>query len=381
MIPEKPWSPLRIGLVGLGEQMMDNLLPALIMQQNVLVVATCDIESHKVEALPPSIRQTARHYTDFKHMLNDADLGLDAVIVAASPQLHFEVSMMAMKNSICPWVEKPPSETTPQLLELISMSRAKGLTTGVGVNYQWAPAIQKLQELLKRETFGRPLRATIYHRADKPKEPIWGLNSTLRSFNLAQTIHSAYLSTTLSGNKIEKIFATCDERPLDNRWLWVFASVKFQNGFIADIVANNSAPHFDHKIEVWTDSGSLLEVTGLSTLSVETPVHVQESNCRTCGPLPTCFMDKRVKTTLFQSPVKAHTRGYFEQFEAFLSAVTSTAPFESDFESLIPTYKILDQIELPESMEWHRHSSPSPASRDTVWNRFTRSLLNNLLFW
>lgn len=371
----------RIGLIGLGEQMVENLLPALAMQMGGVVVGVCDIDRSKVDNLPPLIGQTAKRYTDYKAMLNDPNLGIDVVIVAASPQLHYEISQLALKNGICPWVEKPPCETSGQLVDLVRLSQELGLTTGVGVNYQWAPAIKKFRGFLKTQRFGRPLRARIFHPADKPKEPIWGLNSVVRSFNLAQTIHSAHLATTLGGEGISRIRAFCDDRPLENRFLWVEASVQFNDGLIIDVVATNNAPHFAHNIKVWTDTGSLLEVDALSNVSVETPVHVQKSNCQQCGPLPTCFMDKKTKTTLFQSPVKAHTRGFFEQFEAFLSAVASKAPFESDFASLLPTYEILDQIEGSGSIEDRPTDSPPSRRRTTVWNQFAKAILNTLMFW
>ena len=47
-LKSRPKKILKVGLIGLGEQSWDNLLPSLVLNQGVVIDSVCDIDTQKL---------------------------------------------------------------------------------------------------------------------------------------------------------------------------------------------------------------------------------------------------------------------------------------------------------------------------------------------
>ena len=95
-----PGGPVRLGYVGLGGQ------GRVLLEQTDArygeVVALCEINPAQMqkadEALAKAGRPMARHYEDWKEMIDKEDL--EAVVIATPLHLHAEISIAALEAGL-----------------------------------------------------------------------------------------------------------------------------------------------------------------------------------------------------------------------------------------------------------------------------------------
>ncbi|EGH29799.1 dehydrogenase, partial [Pseudomonas syringae pv. japonica str. M301072] len=70
---------LKVGIVGLGAQMQENLLPTLLQMPDIRIVSVCDSDRGRAEQINRFV-SNVMITDDFDDML--ANAGLDAVVMA-----------------------------------------------------------------------------------------------------------------------------------------------------------------------------------------------------------------------------------------------------------------------------------------------------------
>ena len=119
---------IHVGLVGIGTQMQEHLLPSLRQMPGIRIAAACDRDAARAA-------QIHRFVPDVPTMesvpaMLDA-VTLDAIVMACPPQAQREMSMRAMQRGVGVFVAKPPCLTLHELQGLIDMARQCGVRTGV----------------------------------------------------------------------------------------------------------------------------------------------------------------------------------------------------------------------------------------------------------
>lgn len=176
---------LNIGIVGLGEQFSDNILPAIVSTSNTRIKAVCNIDEGRMKSY--SRQLGVNGYTDFNKMFTEENL--DGVIAVSYPNVHYNVIKTAIRMHIPILVEKPPVESTQQLMDLLrSADDNNSRPVVVGLNFGFSESFLKLRNVIDKQELGDILSVNIVHYADKPKSSLWGL-SNIRSTLLAQAIH------------------------------------------------------------------------------------------------------------------------------------------------------------------------------------------------
>lgn len=323
---------LKVAVIGIGEQSWDNILPSLAQIQNISTVATCDINKNRADLA--AIKYGAKPYYDYKTMIENEEL--NAIVVASYPDVHYKVAKLALEKGIAVFIEKPPTFTLEELEELISTNK-HNVTTGVGLNFNYAEAVNIFDELCIKEAFGKIRFLSISHYGNKPKEPLWGLKSTVKSFLLAQAIHPIGFMTKY-GNTIKEYDIKTINKDGD---LFVSGNFLLENEagdqIISNLATGNMSPHFMWRVELITDKSIVIRINSLWEFEIF------DSN------KATNLIDKpkRWKDVWNPSPLSngyART-GYFHQFSEFFNCIKSGKPFESSLEKLIPVYHILNILE------------------------------------
>jgi predicted dehydrogenase len=329
---------MNIGFLGVGEQGLQNLIPALQQIDGTRVVAVCDQSRTRAERAGARCGGS-RVFESIPEMLDARfdDRPLDAVIAAAYPQVHIDLAEHALARSIPVFVEKPPCYNRAQLVRLIDRARKAGVATGVGLNFRFATAIQRLQELIAAPAFGGVAYIDVLHTANKPRMPLWNAASTARAVLLAQTIHALDLAIALGGGQV----ATCDHRIVEETGdgLLTEVSIEFASGALARVLSGNLFPDFTFFLRVVGRKGHMATINNFWELDYKAE---GQSG-------PDGRDNKRWRNGWHPSPLDSgHARtGYVGELASFLASIKSRERFACDFASLIPTYDIIEAICQP----------------------------------
>lgn len=320
---------LRVGVIGVGEQTVNRLLPALLALPKVRIAALVDPLRERRDALAARLGVSAG-FDSVAQLLAEGEV--DAVVAACPPQAHEQIAAAAIAAGIPVFVEKPPATTTATLVELAAAAAASGVVTGVGMNFRWAAPVRRIRALLDGGAYGRPTGIVVRHVASKPRAPMWGL-SLLRSFLLTQAIHPVDLLLQLAG---EPVVDSHVVRKVGSAGAIVGLQLSFAGGGVGSLVCGSQAARFESRVEVATSSGATMCVTGLGELTV------------TGGLVPPEIGDPRGWSQLWRpSPLDiGFDRTEFgAELAAFSRAAAAGADFSPGLTDLLPTYGILDRIE------------------------------------
>jgi phthalate 4,5-cis-dihydrodiol dehydrogenase len=254
-------SKISIAVIGCGEQAVENLLPSLMQVDSASIVALCDIDETKAAKAACSFRN-AHVFKDYKDMFSK--LNLDAVVLAGPPQMHFDAAQLALRNDKHVFVEKPPTVTTNELLQLVSLAEEKNLITAVGHNMRYATACLEMQKIVSSEPFGNLLSMDVRYLAAQPLGTRWELNSVLRSFLLSHAIHGIDLLIAYMG-PVSGVSAKAVE--LENGATLVSTLFRFRSGKIGTLIAGTCAAHFQINIHLMSDTSKTIHVENLRRLT------------------------------------------------------------------------------------------------------------------
>ena len=240
-------SRIRVGVIGLGEQMQENLLPGLQSVGGVDVVAVCCRHEEKARAFARrhGIERASGSWREVLH-----DTAMDAVVVAGPPSLHYEVLIYALDRGLHAFVEKPPAEGLPQLRELIEME-AKAGSTGckvfVDYNFRFGPAYRMMREVLAG--YGEVACAKVRFITSKPRVPMWNWGSVLRSYLYSIAVHPVEMVVDLFG---EPSGVTAAIKMLTGGCLALHIGIDFVAGGRAELDLGNYGNKFDFSCELVT---------------------------------------------------------------------------------------------------------------------------------
>ena len=320
---------IKVAIVGAGAQTRENLLPALLQVPNVRIVAVCDQMYSRAEEVRQFV-EGAQLFDDVESMLGEIDL--DAVVLACPPQAHRDISILAMKRGIHVFVEKPPCFTLAELRQMVELAEQHKVITAVGLNFRFARPMQQVRSILAGESFGKLVHLQINHYASKPRTPLWGMSSTLRSFLLAQAIHSIDLVSAFGG----EIARTGSSVQFDGDALLARINVDFKSGVSAAVLTGTMFPYFEFEMKLISDRSKMIAIDNLWNITLHENGHTS----------PTTGPDKRWRSAWQPGPLDSgyERSGYLGELLKFFEAIRTKAEFEGSFKSMLPTYEVIDSV-------------------------------------
>ena len=125
---------VRIGIVGvkgMGGGHLRNLVGPEMKDDNVEVVAVCDLwETARLRAKATAQLPDARVYTDYRRMLEQDDI--DAVVVATPDHWHGRIGFDALLAGKNLYIEKPMTRRLDEAFRIHDAAKETGLTVQVG---------------------------------------------------------------------------------------------------------------------------------------------------------------------------------------------------------------------------------------------------------
>ncbi len=141
-----PGGPVRLGYVGLGGQ--GRVLLEQTDARFAEVVALCDVnpaQLHKAdEALEKAGKPLARHYEDWKEMIDKEDL--EGIVIATPLFLHAEISVAALEAGVHVLCEKMMARDVAGLRSMLEASRRTGRLLEIGHQRHYNPVFRAAYE-------------------------------------------------------------------------------------------------------------------------------------------------------------------------------------------------------------------------------------------
>ena len=334
---------LNVGIVGIGAQTLENLLPALLQIADVQIIAACDSILSRAELVRGYLTDV-KIFTDVEVMLSAVEI--EALVLACPPEAHRDISLLAISRGINVFVEKPPCFTLSELRELVKAAEHNKVVTAVGLNFRFARPIQQIRQITSGGLFGKARHLQINHYANKPRAPLWGMNSTLRSFLLAQAIHSIDLATVFAHSAITHIDSVV-QREKDA--LLARINIQFASGMSSSILTGTMFPYFEFELKIVSDHSTMITLDNLWGITVH---EVGYSS-------PMTGKDKRWRSTWQPGPLDSgyERSGYLGELIKFFESIREGRDFEGSFLSMIPTFEVIEHVCKNNSIQQEKISS------------------------
>ncbi|WP_202081603.1 Gfo/Idh/MocA family protein [Caldalkalibacillus salinus] len=154
-------SKLKVGVIGCGSIAKHRHLPEYHHNQEVEIVALCDIVQSRVNELADEYG--AQAYTDYHTLLAEADV--DAVSVCTPNALHAPVSIDALqagKHVLC---EKPMATSREEAKRMIETAKQYDKKLMIAHNQRFVPSHQKAKTFIEQGELGKiySFRTTFGH--------------------------------------------------------------------------------------------------------------------------------------------------------------------------------------------------------------------------
>ncbi|APZ35622.1 hypothetical protein BOH66_16325 [Microbacterium aurum] len=249
----------RIGIVGFGEHVREALIPALAGTQASVVRVGCDPENRSALEAAQSIR-IVDTYRDVVHAGD-----VDAVIVAATPQLNSLVLDECLVAGKPVFVEKPMAVSVEDSQRFRDATR-NGHIVGVGHNFSFSPAIMQLKRWADGSTFGDFTIGSLSFHASKPNGARWGLVGDRYSFLLSHATHALDIATLILGAETRIEHANMHTLGNGNHAL---VATLGGSGGVLNLHVTNAAPRFSLDISLVGSERKRVSSRGLRYVDYE----------------------------------------------------------------------------------------------------------------
>ncbi len=157
-------NPIRWGVIGLG-YMAETFSCAIDGNKEGVVYAVASRSRDKAKAFAAK-HGGCKAYGSYSEMLNDKDLHLDVIYIATPVKYHYDHIKLCLEAGFNVLCEKPITNTSEQLDELIELARKKGCFLMEGMWMKCLPSFQKACSWIKEGRIGELelVRADFYKR-------------------------------------------------------------------------------------------------------------------------------------------------------------------------------------------------------------------------
>lgn len=139
---------LKVAVVGLGDIAKIHI-PAILSNQNVELVAVCDVDEALKDFVP-----NVRFYTDYLKMLEEE--ALDCVHICLPHYLHFPVTKACVEKGVNVLQEKPLSLNIEECKELLELEKKnKNVKICICFQNRFNETVEKLQGIVKSGKYGK----------------------------------------------------------------------------------------------------------------------------------------------------------------------------------------------------------------------------------
>jgi predicted dehydrogenase len=257
----------------------------------------------------------------------EADLGsIDAVIVAAPTQHHFDLAMSIIDNGTPLLVEKPLAHVFARSAELVQHALERRTPMMCGLLERFNPAVRTAAEIANH-----PLRIATVRHSPYSTRITTGVGSDLLIHDLDLVLRLVGEYPTSAHGQFGYFAATSAPGSEDV----AEASLKFPSGRLAVLSASRTSQHKVRTLSI-AERERLLEVD-LVRQSITIYRHIDNATFDESAGYS--------QQTIMEIPVIRHTGEPLQlQLEHFLRLLRGEIDDEAELKSLIPPHQLLDEL-------------------------------------
>ncbi|AJI23844.1 Gfo/Idh/MocA family oxidoreductase [Priestia megaterium] len=142
---------VKIGVIGCGSIAQHRHLPEYKMNEQVELVAVCDINTERANSVAQQYGLKA--YTNYEELL--ASGTVEAVSVCTPNYLHAPISVAALNSGVHVLCEKPMATSEEEAKAMIEAAKTNGKKLMIGHNQRFVASHQKARELIEKGEIGK----------------------------------------------------------------------------------------------------------------------------------------------------------------------------------------------------------------------------------
>ncbi|MET3688840.1 putative dehydrogenase [Priestia megaterium] len=142
---------VKIGVIGCGSIAQHRHLPEYKMNEQVELVAVCDINTERANSVAQQYGVKA--YTNYEELL--ASGTVEAVSVCTPNYLHAPISIAALNSGVHVLCEKPMATSEEEAKAMIEAAKTNGKKLMIGHNQRFVASHQKARELIEKGEIGK----------------------------------------------------------------------------------------------------------------------------------------------------------------------------------------------------------------------------------
>lgn len=242
---------MRIGFLGAGSIATQHA-KRIANKSKVEIAAICSAGRASAEKMSATFTGgKAKAYDDFEHMLDEQEL--DALYVALPPYAHQGEVELAAKRKIALFLEKPIALSVDRAAAQVKAIERAKVPCHVGYHYRFAPAVQKLKQLIDDGSAGRVTLFQGTYFCNALHGPWWRDRKKSGGQTVEQAIHLYDLALHLCGQP-KSVSAFADNLTHKNVESYTAedtsaAIVQFKNGAMATVSVSNCAIPTEWRLE------------------------------------------------------------------------------------------------------------------------------------
>lgn len=198
---------IQVGFIGAGGRARSHMRVLQVIE-DVEIVAICDVR--RETAVQVAGEYGARPYTDHRMMLDREPLS--ALYVCVPTFAHTDAEILAVRQGVHLFVEKPVAPTMEKALEILEAVRESGVLTCVGYQLRYSGIVQQAKSFLEGREIGM---AAVHRWGGLPGTPWWRVMAQSGGQIVEQTTHQVDLLRFLVG-EVAEVHAYYALRTLDD---------------------------------------------------------------------------------------------------------------------------------------------------------------------
>lgn len=139
-----------VAIVGLG-YWGPNILRNVLEVDGLGDIYCCDIDRSRLKKIESRF-QTIKLEENYENVLGNEDI--KCIFIATPPITHFKLASKAIEGNKNVYIEKPMTTNSQEAEALINMAEEKSVKLMVGHTFEFSPAVEKLEELVKEGVLG-----------------------------------------------------------------------------------------------------------------------------------------------------------------------------------------------------------------------------------
>lgn len=265
---------VRCGVIGAGWWATYAHLPALVQHgcAEVVAIQKRRIDEARKVAADFGVPQV---FTDYRELL---DVDLDAVVIASSPNLHYEQTLAAIERGLHVLVEKPMTIRASQACHLVTAAERAGVQLVISCPWHYTAHARAARELVMNGSLGHirmisvlmtnPVGHLIRGEQNTVTHGVPYLKPHVETYSdpaiagggqiYSQVSHAAAYLTFLTGLRPTEVFASFHEDGC-RMDLYDTATIRMENGCLVSLASTGATPttRRDYEVRVFGTEGLL----------------------------------------------------------------------------------------------------------------------------